>query len=244
MVMDADTGEPLGMAPGRDRNGLESFFSRFNEEEKEKIKFLGIDRSNAYKAAAVRHLPHVIVCYDAYHFVRNMNEVLDKIRRATMKHPPYAYSSFMKGKRFVLLRGRETLDSDAKEELRKLSHLNRNLYIAYLLKEKFREVFRSKDENTAILRLILWIRMCMKSKVSQLKRFAKGISEKFNGIINGIRYRLHSARIESANAAIKRIQSKACGLADMEYLFLKMRQVHFLRLQRRHKTSHDYYQEI
>ena len=125
MVMDADTGEPLGMAPGRDRNGLESFFSRFNEEEKEKIKFLGIDRLNAYKAAAVQHLPHVIVCYDAYHFVRNMNEVLDKIRRATMKHPPYTYSSFMKGKRFVLLRGRETLDSDAREELRKLSHLNR-----------------------------------------------------------------------------------------------------------------------
>ncbi len=30
----------------------------------------------------------------------------------------------------------------------------------------------------------------------------------------------------------------------MEYLFLKMRQVHFLRLQRRHKTSHDYYQQI
>ena len=65
------------------------------------------------------------MCYDAYHFVRNMNEVLDKIRRATMKHPPYTYSSFMKGKRFVLLRGRETLDSDAREELRKLSHLNR-----------------------------------------------------------------------------------------------------------------------
>ena len=62
-------------------------FSRINEEEKKKIKFLGIDRSNAYKAAAVRHLPHVIVCYDAYHLVCNMNEVLDKIRRATMKPP-------------------------------------------------------------------------------------------------------------------------------------------------------------
>ena len=201
---------------------------------------MGIDRSNAYKAAVVRHLPHVIVCYDAYQFVSNMNEGTNKIRRATMKHPPYTYSSFMKGKRFVLLRGRETLVPGAKEELRKLSHLNRNLCIAYLLKEKFREVFRSKDENTAILRLILWIRMCMKSKVSQLKRFAKGISEKFNGI----RYRLHSARIESAHAAIKRIQAKACGLFDMEYLFLKMRQVHFMRLQRLRKTSHDYYQRI
>lgn len=84
----------------------------------------------------------------------------------------------------------------------------------------------------------------MKSKVSQLKRFARGISEKFNGIINGIRYKINSARIESANAAIKRIQAKACGLFDMEYLFLKMRQVHFMRLQRLHKTSHDYYQQI
>ena len=244
MVMDADTGEPLEIAPQRDSRCLERFFSRFSEEEKKKIKFLGIDRSNAYKAAVVRHLPHVIVCYDAYHLVSNMNEVLDKIRRATMKHPPYTYSSFMKGKRFVLLRGRETLNSDAKEELRKLSHLNRNLYIAYLLKEKFREVFRSKDENTATLRLILWIKMCMKSKVSQLKRFARGISEKFNEIINGIRFGINSARIESANAAIKRIQSKACGLFDEEYLWLKMRQVYFMRLQRLHKTSHDYYQQI
>ena len=49
----------------------------------------------------------------------------------------------------------------------------------------------------------------MKSKVSQLKRFARGISQKFNEIINWIHCRLHSARIESANAAIKRIQSKA-----------------------------------
>ena len=40
--------------------------------------------------------------------------------------------------------------------------------------------------------------------------------------------------MESARAAIKRIQSKACGLFDMEYLFLKMRQVHFMRLQRLH----------
>ena len=87
MVMDADTGEPLGMAPGRDSHCLESFFSRFNEEEKEKINFLGIDSSNAYKAAAVRHLPHVIVCYDAYHLVSNMYEVPGKIRRATMKRP-------------------------------------------------------------------------------------------------------------------------------------------------------------
>ena len=98
--------------------------------------------------------------------------------------------------------------------------------------------------DTATLRLILWIKMCMKSKVKILRSFARKISEQFNEVINGIRYRINSARIESANAAIKRIQAKACGLFDVRYLFLKLRQVYFLRLQRMHKTSRAFYQQI
>ena len=70
------------------------------------------------------------------------------------------------------------------------------------------------------------------------------VIEQFNEVINGIRYRINSARIESANAAIKRIQAKACGLFDVRYLFLKLRQVYFLRLQRKHKTPRSYYQQI
>ena len=54
--------------------------------------------------------------------------------------------------------------------------------------------------------------------------------------------------IDRSNAykstAIKRIQAKACGLFDVRYLFLKLRQVHFLRLQRMHKTSRTFYQQI
>ena len=80
LVTDSDTGEPLEIAPGRNSNCLERFFFRFNENEKKKIKYLCIDRSNAYKAAADSQLPYVHVCYDAYHLVSNMNEVLDKIR--------------------------------------------------------------------------------------------------------------------------------------------------------------------
>jgi len=94
----------------------------------------------------------------------------------------------------------------------------------------FRGVFWAKDENEAILRPLRWIRMCMGSKAAPLIRIAKGIRDKSNEIINGVRYGINSARIESANAAIKRIQAKACGLSDAEYLFLKLRQIYFLRL--------------
>ena len=244
MCLNAATGEPLEMVKGKDSHCLDDFFNRFDEKEKSKIKYLGIDRSNAYRAAALRHLPHIEVCYDAYHLVSNMNLVLDKIRRFTMKHPSYTLGQFMKGKRYVLLRGRENISKEAKETLKELSILNRDLYIGYLLKEQFRQVFQTREVNTATLRLILWIKMCMKSKVKILRNFARKISEQFNEVINGIRYKINSARIESANAAIKRIQAKSCGLFDVRYLFLKLRQIYFLRLQSKHKTGHSYYQQI
>ena len=244
VCLNAATGEPLEMVRGKDSHCLDNFFNRFDAKEKSKIKHLGIDRSNAYKAAAIRHLPHIKVCYDAYHLVSNMNQVLDKIRRFTMRHPSYTLEQFMKGKRYVLLRGRENISQDARATLRELSALNRDLYIGYLLKEQFRQVFQTKEVNTATLRLILWIKMCMRSNVRILNNFARKISEQFNEVINGIRYKINSARIESANAAIKRIQAKACGLFDVRYLFLKLRQVYFLRLQRMHKTSRAFYQQI
>ena len=244
VCLNAATGEPLEMVRGKDSHCLDNFFNRFDAKEKSKIKYLGIDRSNAYKAAAIRHLPHIKVCYDAYHLVSNMNQVLDKIRRFTMRHPSYTLEQFMKGKRYVLLRGRENISQDARATLRELSALNRDLYIGYLLKEQFRQVFQTKEVNTATLRLILWIKMCMRSNVRILNNFARKISEQFNEVINGIRYKINSARIESANAAIKRTQAKACGLFDVRYLFLKLRQIHFLRLQRMHITSRTFYQQI
>lgn len=244
MVLNAKTGEPLELTRGRDGNCLDDFFKRFGEQEKRKIKYLGIDRSNAYRSAALQHLPHIHICYDAYHLVSNMNEVLDRIRRSIMKNAPYGLEKFLKGKRYILLKGRENLPSDARQELRSLYTLNKGLYIAYLLKEQFRQIFQTDDENTATLRLILWIKMCMKSKVKQLIHFAKGISSKFNEIINGIRYKINSAKIEAANAMIKRIQSKACGIFDVEYLFLKLRQIYYLRLQKQTKMPMSYYQQI
>lgn len=226
IVLDAMTGEPLELTPGRNGTNLNDFFNRFTPEQKENIKYLGIDRANTYRIAVQKHIPSIIVCYDAFHLVSNMNDVLDKIRRNSMKHATYGFESFMKGKRYLLLKGIEKLDLDAKLKLRELQTINEALYKAYLLKEQFRQVFRAPDANIAMSRLSTWIQMCMKSDIKELQRFAKGIASKFNEIINGIRYRINSAKIESANAAIKRLITKSCGIFDEEYLFLKLRQIY------------------
>lgn len=64
-------------------------------------------------------------------------EVLDRIRRSIMKNPSHALRHFMKGKRFILLRGRKKIGQDARADLRELYVLNREFHIAYLLKQDF-----------------------------------------------------------------------------------------------------------
>jgi len=58
------------------------------------------------------------------------------------------------------------------------------------------------------------------------------------------RYRIHSVRSESTNAAIKRLQAKECRVSDVEHLLLKLRQIYFLWLQGRYKTPSTFYQQI
>ena len=150
------------------------------------------------------------------HTSARLSDTYHTLRFATMRHPSYSLEQFMKVKRYVLLRGRENISQDARETLKELRVLNHALYTGYLLKEQFRQVFQTQEVNTATLRLILWIRMCMKSKVKLLRNFARKISEQFNEVINGMRYRTSSACIESANATIKR----------------------------KHKTGHSFFQQI
>jgi len=67
--------------------------------------------------------------------------------------------------------------------------------------------------------------------------FAKGIRDKFNEIINRVRYRINPARIESANAVIKRIQAKACGQVRRGASVPETAPNLFPRLQNQYKTT-------
>ena len=72
--------------------------------------------------------------------------------------------------------------------------------------------------------MIRWERMAIASKNSQIVRFGREVAKALADILITIRCRMNSATIESMNASIQRIVSKACGLQDVDYLFSKLRQ--------------------
>ena len=144
----------------------------------------------------------------------------------THSHPQASESmrKVVVNSRFILLRSKEKLDGDARRRFETLLHANRNICASHVLKDQFSMMYRAKDDNVATWRLSEWLRLLHECDIESLKRFGRGVRKSFNEVINFFRYCITSGQIDSANAAISRIQAKACGLFDVPYLFLKLRQ--------------------
>ena len=131
----------------------------------------------------------------------------------------------LKGQRYNLLRNKENLSDDGRAELKELLAANRDLSVVYVLKDAFKQVWTYTYRKCADKCLSGWIAMAFERGIAELKRFAKGLTEAKEQILNFFcQHRITSARIEAFNTLVSRVIHKACGVTDLDYLFLQLRQ--------------------
>ena len=224
LVINAKTGEPVALNEGKNKISLDVFFKNLTPEQRAKILCVGIDRGNAFRVAIEENIPHAKICYDPFHLVSNFNEIVDSVRRSEFLSVPAEIKELICGNRYLLLKSPEKLSVPAQEKLALLLKSNETLNKTYLLKEQFRAIFKIKDALEAQLALVSWIKMAFKSGISRVQKFARKIELHFRQIANAFVYKVNSGKIEATNATLKRIISKACGVSDVDYLFLKLRQ--------------------
>ena len=224
LVLNARTGELLWMAEGRGKDALDGFFAKLTAAQKASIAAVGIDRSGAYRAAVEAHLPDADIVFDKFHLISNLGEVIDKVRRRTQAQTDAEGRALLKGQRYNLLRNPENLSTDGRRELKLLLAANRDLSIVYLLKDAFKAVWTYTYRRSADKCLTNWIAMAVESGVRELARFARGLIAAKEQILNFCEHRITSARIEAFNTIVSRVIHKACGVANLDFLFLKLRQ--------------------
>lgn len=224
LVLNARSGELLWLAEGRGKDALKDFFAKLSAEQKASIAAVGIDRSGAYRAAVEAHLPQANIVFDKFHLISNLGEIIDRVRRRTQAQADAEGRTFLKGQRYNLLRNPENLSADGHRQLGLLLAANRDLSVAYLLKDAFRQVWTYTYRKCADKRLTGWIAMATESGVAELQRFARGLVEAKEQILNFCQHRITSARIEAFNTIVSRVIHKACGVSNLDFLFLKLRQ--------------------
>src|SRR5215210_1415611 len=224
LVLNARSGELLWLAEGRGQDALTGFFDKLSAAQKTGILAVGIDRSGAYRAAVEAHLPEADIVFDKFHLISNLGEVIDKVRRRTQAQANAEGQAFLKGQRYHLPRHPENLSAEGRRQLDLLLEANRDLSVVYLLKDAFKAVWTYTYRKCADKRLTGWIQMALESGVGELARFARGLEDSREQILNFCQHRITSARIEAFNTIVSRVMHKACGVANLDFLFLKLRQ--------------------
>lgn len=225
VVLDADTGALLHMDKGKKKESLQSFFDKLSSAQKQGIKAVCMDRAGHYRAVVEDNCPNAVIVYDRFHIMKNFNEAVDEVRRSEAGRASASQKKLIKGQRFNLLRNPENLRESAEEQLRTLLAVNENLSTCYILADALRQLWRYQYRAWAERYLYRWYAWASASGIRQLERFAKSLQKHADGILNYFKYRITQGPIESFNNLIARTLHRACGMKDLDYLYLKMRQL-------------------
>ncbi len=224
LVLDGESGELLYMAEGKKKDSLGGFFDLLSSEQMESIEAVCIDRAGAYKACVEGNLPGAGIVYDKFHLVANLGDAVDEVRRSEWRAAQGEGKKVVKGSRYLLLTNRENLAPDRRRELRELLAVNENLSAAYVLKDAFKRLWDYVYPGAASNYLHRWCGMAKASGLAAFEKFAGSVLAAHDGIVAYCRHSFTTGLLESFNATVSRVITRSCGVRDLKYLFLKLRQ--------------------
>ena len=109
----------------------------------------------------------------------------------------------------------ENLTSNQAVRLEMIARSDKQLYRAYLLKEKLRLIFQLNDVGEAELELIAWVIWARHCRIAEFVELQRKIMLHKDHILNTIRFDVSKARIEANNNKIKLLIRQAYGFRDV-----------------------------
>ncbi|MCA1700965.1 MAG: ISL3 family transposase [Actinobacteria bacterium] len=218
-VCDHQTGAIVWAKPGRDAATLQAFFDELGEDGRASIRAISIDMNGGYDKAIreraeadERFDPEV--CFDPFHVVQLAQRAVDDVRRAewnTQGKSKTGHGRWVKSVRWSLLKAPENQTDRQLAALHEVSHANKRLYRAFLLKEELRLIYHLDDPTLAPDHLKAWLAWASRSKLKPFVKLARTIRRHRAGILAAIRLGLSNSRMEALNSKVRLLSHRSFG---------------------------------
>jgi transposase len=222
-VADVEHHQIIDILPSRTFTDVAAWLDKQPKSWKERVRFGALDMSNAYAAVYSVVLPRATQVIDPFHVISLANRALDSVRRRVQSeqtgHRGRRHDPLYRARR-VLLRGEETLDDTATERLWSLLALgdpNAEVAIAYRMKERVRDFYRTQDPAEARRMLEELEQHCRKRAMPpEVQKLGRTITHWFDKIVNFHLARVSNGPTEALNNLIKRIKRIGFGFRNFE----------------------------
>ena len=222
-VADVENHQLIEILPTRKYTDVAGWIDRQPQAWKERIAFGALDMSNTYAAVYSVMLPKADQVVDPFHLISLANRSLDAIRRRVqieqLGHRGRRDDPLFRARRLLLM-GEEKLKVEASERLASLLELGdpgAEVAIAYRVKERLRDFYRTRDPGAAKAMLSELQAHCLKKAMPpEIQRLGRTIKKWFDKITNFHLARVSNGPTEALNNLIKRIKRIGFGFRNFE----------------------------
>ena len=212
----------LEVLKGRKKEAIEGFYQQKGKDWCGNIKLACMDAWLGFRTPTQKNCKNAKIAFDHFHLAQYFSKAIDNLRISEAKNADQKDKEIYKGSRWLLLKRPENLKGNQKESLERLLKLNHNLYIAYILRDEFRQIFAGQSAHSRLIRLSNWIKNAKSAKISQINEFVETIEKWSPYIKNSLRENASNSFAEGLNAKIRVVQRMAYGYKDFDYLRLKI----------------------
>lgn len=222
-VADVENHQIIDILPTRSFTEVARWLDKQPTGWKQRIRFGALDMSNTYAAVYSVVLPRAEQVVDCFHVIALANRCLDSVRRRVQaerfgrRHK--GHDPLYRARR-VLVMGEERLDEAATARLWSLLELGDpggEVAIAYRVKERLRDFYRTRDPDQARQVLEELKTHCLKSAMPpEVQRLGRTIRDWFDKICNYHLARVSNGPTEALNNLVKRIKRIGFGFRNFQ----------------------------
>lgn len=227
VVLDWESGEVLHVADGRGMESLKEFFWKLRCS-RAKLAAVAMDMHEPYAAAVKEYYRKPVdIVYDRFHVMKLVSKQLDEVRRQEMAQADSDGSKrYIKGQRYILLRPLEELSLNGQQRLENLLLVNRNICMAYILKEDLRSFWEADSMEEGANLLLTWICQAISTGLKPFQKLVKTILQRWDGLMAYFKHPISTGPLEGVNTKIKLLKRKAYGYRDEKFFKLRILFIH------------------
>lgn len=215
-------GDPKGrivedILPGRSQGPLEAWFKGLGTAALHAISFVTMDFHDGFRSAVRASVPaaDAKIVHDKFHLVKAANDAMEQTRRAEMAlyrgKKDKDSERLLKKARYSLLRSGTDLQDKHQERVDLIDEWFHDTGDAYRMKESLRQILSESCHLKVQILLGEWASWVLSSTLEPMKKLARLVTRRMQGILNIFALAKSNANAESLNARIQAVRVKSRG---------------------------------
>jgi len=220
ILNDLDHNRVWDLVEGRKTGNARELLDTLSEEQQGGVKAVAMDMWAAFESAVNEKLPNADIVHDKFHISAYLNKAVDDVRKNEHRLLMIAGDSTLKNSKYQWLRNFPDLRSQP--SFQSLYHSNLETSKAWRLKESFAGFWDYRYIVSAVKFFEDWYKQVNRSRLEPMKKVAKMLQIRFQGLLNYIKHRITNAASEGMNSLVARIIANARGLRSFTMLRIRV----------------------